>query len=157
LKIEYIKNSIFIHLCIPEANLILDKNSEKLEELFKKLQELVNDEKIKINIKLINIKNPYFYAQSISNLIKGQLEKRLRFRQVFKNILKKIIEEKELRGMKVLLSGRLDGSTIARRESINYGKMPLSTIDSNIEEGKAEALMTYGLIGIKVLVYKGRK
>lgn len=157
LRIEYTKNNIFIYLYIPEINLVLGENNEKLAKVMKDIYAKIADEKISVKINLIEIKNIYTYAQSIANLIAGQLKKRLPSRSVLRNILNKISLEREIKGVKIQLSGRLDGAEIAQKKKWVWGKMPLSTIDSNIDAaGRSKVITTYGVIGIQVLLYKGK-
>ena len=156
LKIEYTKNNIFIYLYIPEISLVLGEDNSKLTAVMKDVYKIVNDEKIAVKINLIEVKRVYSHAQSIANLIAGQLKKRTRSRQVLKNLLMKLAAEREVKGAKIEISGRLDESDIAQTKKIVQGKMPLSTIDSNIDVGRTEAITSYGKIGIKVLIYKGK-
>jgi len=156
LRIEYTKSNIFIYLYIPEINLVLGENNEKLEKVMKDIYAKINDEKVSVKINLIEVKNIYTYAQSIANLIASQLKKRLSFRLVTRNVLSKLSLEREVKGAKIEMSGRLDGKEIAETKKIVQGKMPLSTIDSNIDVGFAKVITTYGAIGIKVLLYKGK-
>lgn len=156
LKIEYSKTNVFIYLYIPEVSLVLGESNSKLEKVMKGIYDIVNDAKIKVKVSLIEVKKIYANAQSIANLISGQLKKRMRSRQIIKNILSKIILEREVKGAKIEISGRLDESDMAQTRKVVQGKMPLSTIDSNIEVGRAETVTSYGKIGIKVLIYKGK-
>src|SRR4051794_12109148 len=156
LRIEYTKSNIFIYLYIPEINLVLGENNEKLEKVMKDIYAKINDEKVSVKINLIEIKNIYTYAQSIANFIASQLKKRISFRLVTRNILSKLSLEREIKGAKIEMSGRLDGKEIAETKKLVQGKMPLSTIDSNIDVGFAKVITTYGAIGIKVLLYKGK-
>src|SRR5579871_6333214 len=87
LRIEYTKNTIFIYLYIPEIALALGENNEKLAKVMKDIYAKINDDKVSVKINLIEVKNPYNYAQSIANLIASQLKKRLSSRLVIRNIL----------------------------------------------------------------------
>jgi small subunit ribosomal protein S3 len=134
----------------------LGEDNSKLEKVMKGIYEVINDAKIKVKVSLIEVKKIYAHAQSIANLIASQLKKRMRSRQIIRNILTKINLEREVKGVKIEISGRLDESDMAQTRKVVQGKMPLSTIDSNIEVGRTEATTTYGKIGIKVLIYKGK-
>ena len=101
LRIEYTKNNIFIYLYIPEINLVLGENNEKLEKVMKDIYAKINDEKVSVKINLIEVKNIYTYAQSIANLIASQLKKRLSSRLVLRNILSKLPLEREIKGIKI--------------------------------------------------------
>ena len=122
----------------------------------KGIYKIIDDNKVSVKINLIEVKNIYTHAQSIARLIAGQLGKRTRSRQVIKNLLNILAREREVKGAKIEISGRLDESDIAQTKKHVQGKMPLSTIDSNIDVGESEVTMSYGKIGIKVLTYKGK-
>jgi len=156
LRVEYNKNNIFIYLYIPEINLVLGENNEKIQKVMKNIYSRINDAKISVKINLIEVKNIYGHAQSIANLISGQLKKRLSYRLIIRDILSKLSLDRETKGIKIELSGRLDGKEIAETKKFVQGKMPLSTIDSNVEIGFAEVVTTYGTIGIKTILYKGK-
>jgi len=156
LKIEYTKSGIFIHLYIPEISLVLGEDNSKLEKVMKGIYKIINDDKVAVKVNLIEVKKVYTHAQSIANLIAGQLKKRTRSRQVIKTLLSKLAAEREVKGAKIKISGRLDESDIAQTKKIVQGKMPLSEIDSNIEGGKSILITSYGVIGIEVLIYKGK-
>jgi small subunit ribosomal protein S3 len=152
LKIEYSKKNITVYLYIPEISLVLGENNSKLAEVMQGIYKIIDDEKIPVKVNLVKEEN----AQSIANLVVGRLKKRTRSRQVIKNLLTKLAAEREIKGVKIEVSGRLDESDIAQTKKIVQGKMPLSTIDSNIDVGRAEVTMSYGKIGVKVLIYKGK-
>lgn len=156
LKIEYTRNNIFVYLYIPEVSLVLGENNEKLEKVVKDVYAIINDEKVVVKINLIEVKKVYTQAQAVANLIVGQLKKRLRSRLVLRNILFKLSSEREVRGVKILVNGRLDGAENTQRKKYIQKKTPFSTIDSNIEPGEAKVIMSYGVIGVKVLIYKGK-
>jgi len=101
LKIEYIKNNIFIYLYIPEISLVLGEDNSKLTEIMKGIYKIINDDKVAVKINLIEVKKIYTHAQSIANLIASQLKKRTRSRQVLKTLLMKLASEREVRGAKI--------------------------------------------------------
>jgi len=157
LRVDYSTTNIFVYLYIPEVNLILGENNEKLNKIIKGVYKIINDDKIAVKINLIEIKKIYTYAQSVANLIAEQLKKRLFSGMVLRNMLSKLsFERSEVKGAKIQIKGRLDGSEIAQTKKVTQNKMPLSTIDSNIDVGRAEVTTSYGKIGIKVLIYKGK-
>lgn len=108
---------------------------------------------IKIDIK--EIKNPWLSAELVGQMAAQQIEKRIPFRQVLKKSMERVMQNKEAKGIKMKLSGRLNGVEIARTEWLKLGRMPLQTIRANIDYAQTEANCTYGAIGIKVWIYKG--
>ena len=113
--------------------------------------------KKEIRIEIREIKNPWVSANLSAQWIAQQIEKRVHFRRVLKQALSKITDNKEIKGAKIELSGRLGGVEIARREWLRRGQLPLQTIRADIDYAKTEAYCTYGVIGIKVWIYKGEK
>ena len=107
-----------------------------------------------IIIDLHEIQNPETNSLLISNFVAQQLEKRISFRKILKKVISDAINSGAM-GIKILLSGRLGGAEIARNESYKYGKVPLHTIRAVINYSKVQAKTIYGIIGIKVWIYKG--
>lgn len=110
---------------------------------------------IKIEIK--EIREPWSKATLSSQWIASQLEKRLPYRRVLKQGLDKIMAYKFIKGARVEISGRLNGAQIARREWLKKGRLPRQTLRADIDYGTAQAYCTYGVIGVKVWIYKGDK
>lgn len=108
---------------------------------------------IKIDIK--EVKNPWTSAMLVGQMSAQQLEKRIPFRQVLKKSIERVMQNKEVKGIKIEVSGRLNGVEIARSEWLKQGRMPLQTIRANIDYAQTEAHCTYGVIGVKVWIYKG--
>ena len=86
-----------------------------------------------------------------------QIEKRVRYRRVLKQTIEKISAQKGVEGCRAELAGRLDGNEIARREWLKKGRMPRQTLRADIDYALVEAHCTYGIVGIKVWIYKGEK
>ena len=86
-----------------------------------------------------------------------QIEKRLPFRQIFKKTIERVMSNKEIKGIRIEASGRLNGIEIARKEWLRQGRLPRNTIRADVDYAQAEAHCTYGAIGIKVWLYKGEK
>jgi small subunit ribosomal protein S3 len=89
-------------------------------------------------------------------LYKG-IEKRLPFRRVLKTTMEKVMANRDVKGARIAVSGRLGGAEMARREEMKKGGIPLQTLRADISFAKDEANMTYGVIGIKVWIYRGMK
>jgi len=150
LRIHHSNDSILIYLYIPEVNLVLGKNNEKLNKILKDIYTLVNDNTIAVKVNLIEVE------KSPANLIVSQLKRRIHSRQIIKSMLTKIREERKLKGIKIELNGRLDGSDNSNPKKCSWSRMPSNEIDSNIELEKKIAVMSYGVIGIQVWSYKGK-
>jgi len=152
LKIEYSESKINIYLYIPEIGLVLGENNSKLAEVMKGIYKIINDEKFSVKVNLFKAEN----AQSIANLIAGQLKKRVRSFQIIKSIAEKIFTKREAKGLAISIDGLVDGFENTQEKKFVQGRMKFSEKDSNIEGGETVALMPRGVIGIKVWLYKGK-
>ena len=101
------------------------------------------------------IKSPESNSAIVAQMIADGLEKRLPFRRVAKQVVEKVIANRDVKGVKIELSGRLAGATMARKEKIKRGRIPLQTFRADVDFTKYEARLPYGGIGIKVWIYKG--
>ena len=93
----------------------------------------------------------------VAQNVAEQLEKRLPFRRVLKGVIDQAMEGRKIKGIKMEVAGRLGGSEIARREWLSKGTLPLHTLRADIDYAKATAQTTYGVIGVKVWIYRGEK
>ena len=144
------KIKVFIHTARP--GVIIGRKGADIDRLRGDLQDMTGNKEVHINI--MEIKNPSTNAQLISENIALQLEKRIAFRRAMKKSIQQAMDS-GAKGIKVQTKGRLAGSEIARSEGYHEGTVPLHTLRADIEYGFAEAMTTYGKIGVKVLVYKG--
>ena len=110
---------------------------------------------IKINI--IDVRDPWGSAVLASQWIASQLEKRVRYRRCLKMALSRIVSSKEIKGARVEVSGRLNGVNISRTEWLQEGGMPRQKLRAVIDYGTSIAYCSYGVIGVKVWIYKGDK
>ena len=124
----------------------------EIEVIKKTVSKLCPGKVISINIS--EIKKPDADAQIVAEGVATQLEKRVSFRRAMKQAISRSMRG-GVKGIKVMVSGRLDGAEIARSESYHEGSIPLQTLRADIEYGFAEALTTFGIIGIKCWIYKG--
>ena len=108
---------------------------------------------VKLDIK--EIKSPESNSAIVAQIIADGLEKRLPFRRVTKQTVEKVMANRDVKGVKIELSGRLAGATMARQEKIKRGRIPLQTFRADVDFTKYEARLPYGGIGIKVWIYKG--
>ncbi len=120
---------------------------------FIKKNKLSSGGEVKIDIK--EVKSPESNSSLVAQMIADGLEKRLPFRRVAKQMVDKVMANRDVEGVKVELSGRLAGATMARKEKIKKGRIPLQTLRADVDFTKYEARLPYGGIGIKVWIYKG--
>lgn len=140
---------VIIHTARP--GIIIGRKGADIDRLRDDLQ---NKTKKEIYIDIKEVKNPAIDAQLIAENIAFQLEKRVAFRRAMKKAVQQAMSAGAL-GIKVKSAGRLGGAEMSRTEGYKEGKVPLQTFRADIDYGVAEALTTYGLIGVKVWVYKG--
>jgi small subunit ribosomal protein S3 len=133
----------------------IEKQIKEVREKHGSSQTTGKKDELKLEIK--EIRNPWVSAILVARWIAAQLEKRLPFRRCMKQAIEKVMANKEVQGVRVEVAGRLDGIEIARREWLQKGKLPRQTIRADIDYAQAEAYCTYGVIGIKVWIYKGEK
>jgi len=130
---------------------VIGKKGEDIENLKVDLQRLLG---VPVHVNIEEIRKPETDAQLIAASITQQLERRIMFRRAMKRAMQNAMRL-GAQGVKVMSSGRLNGAEIARREWYREGRVPLHTLRANIEYGTSEASTTYGIIGVKVWVYKG--
>jgi small subunit ribosomal protein S3 len=111
--------------------------------------------KIQIKLQIEEVLKPDSNSQILGQQIADQIEKRMPFRRVLKQAIMKAMQSPEVEGVKVMLSGRLDGAEMARTEWLSKGKIPLQTIRANIDYAQVNSYCRYGVTGIKVWIYKG--
>lgn len=141
--------SVMIHTAKP--GIVIGKGGSEVENMRKHLTKLTNK---KIGISISEIKNPDLDAILVAENIAQQLEKRISFRRAMKQVIQRTMRA-GAKGIKTAVSGRLGGAEIARTEGYSEGTVPLHTLRADIDYGTAEAHTTYGLIGVKVWIYRG--
>ena len=151
IEIERANNKLRIIIYSARPGIIIGHRGAEIDKLKEELQSVTSRE-VEIDIK--EIKNPNADAQLIAENITFQIEKRIPHRRAMKKAIQSALDSGAL-GVKIICGGRLGGGEIARRESYRVGKIPSQTLRADIDYGFAEALTTYGLIGVKVWVYKG--
>ncbi len=140
---------VSIHTSRP--GFVIGKKGSDIEKIKKQISKITKDE-VSVNIK--EIKKPELNAYLVAENIAQQLEKRVAYRRAMKRAMQGTMRL-GAKGIKVCVSGRLAGNDIARSEWLREGSIPLHTLRANLDYAEAEALTTYGMIGVKVWIYKG--
>ena len=143
------KCTVSIHTSRP--GFVIGKKGSDIEKIKNKISKITKDE-VSVNIK--EIKKPELNAYLVSENIAQQLEKRVAYRRAMKRAMQGTMRL-GAKGIKVCVSGRLAGNDIARSEWLREGSIPLHTLRANLDYAESEALTTYGMIGVKVWIYKG--
>ncbi len=144
-------NSVKVDIYTAKPGMIIGKGGAAIEELRAKLGKLIKKE---ISLNIVEVKEIDLAAQLVAENIAAQLERRISFRKAMKSSMQKTMKAGAL-GIKTAVSGRLGGAEIARTEHYSEGTIPLQTLRADIDYGFAEAKTTYGIIGVKVWIYKG--
>lgn len=113
--------------------------------------------RVDLKVEVQEVKHVEENAQLVAYQVAEQLEKRMPFRRILKSTIDQVESNKNIQGIKIEVAGRLGGAEMSRREWLSKGKIPLHTLRSDIDFAKAEAQTTYGVIGVKVWIYKGDK
>jgi len=150
--IERLAEKVRVKVHTARPGVIIGRHGADIERLTDSLKDITNNKEVSIDI--VEIKVPSADAQLIAENIAFQLEKRVAFRRAIKRAIQQA-KNVGIKGIKIKVAGRLGGVEIARREKYKFGKIPLQTLRANIDYGFAEALTTYGLIGVKTWLYKG--
>ena len=150
--IERAANKIAVTVYTARPGVIIGKAGAEVEIIKKDLAKLTNGKAVSINI--TEVRKPDCDAQLVAEGVAAQLEKRMSFRRCMKQAIGRSMRA-GCKGIKMMVSGRLDGAEIARSEQYNEGSIPLQTLRADIDYGFAEAHTTFGMIGVKCWIYKG--
>jgi small subunit ribosomal protein S3 len=151
IQIERLKNRVILTLHTAKPGMIIGREGALKNDALRLLKK-VTDKTIVLNV--VEIKKPELDAPLVADSIAEQLENRASFRRVQKMAIQRAMRSGAL-GVKTLVSGRLGGAEMARSEGYSEGNVPLHTLRADIDYGFAEAMTTFGKLGIKVWIYKG--
>src|SRR3989339_705489 len=151
IEIERTRQDAKVTLHTARPGLIIGRKGAEVDKLKDEIQKLIGREVV---IKIKEITKPELQAQLVAESIAEQLEKRAAFRRTMKKAMDALIDA-GAKGVKIRVAGRLGGAEIARAEKMTTGSIPLHTLRADIDYGFAEAKTTYGVIGVKVWIYKG--
>ena len=150
--IERSEGKVIVDIHTGRPGVLIGKAGAGAEEIKAEIQKMVGDKAVTLNI--IEVKRPDMDAQLVAEAIAAQLEKRVSFRRAMRQCMGRATRS-GAKGIKTMVSGRLDGAEIARCEQYHEGSIPLHTLRADIDYGFAQALTTFGIIGVKVWVYRG--
>lgn len=152
IEIERDAARVKVHIQCAKPGMVIGQKGAEIEKLRVELEKLTKGKTVNINI--IEVKNPDMNAQLVAENIASQLEGRVSFRRAMKSCIGRTMKC-GAKGIKTMVSGRLGGAEIARTETYHEGTIPLQTLRADIDYGYARANTTYGVIGVKVWLYKG--
>ncbi|MBR1833619.1 MAG: 30S ribosomal protein S3 [Ruminiclostridium sp.] len=152
IEIERDAAKVKVNISCAKPGMVIGQKGAEIDKLRTELEKLTNGKTVLVNI--IEIKNPDLSAQLVAENIASQLEARVSFRRAMKSCIGRTMKL-GAKGIKTQVAGRLGGAEIARSESYHEGTIPLQTLRADIDYGVARANTTYGVIGVKVWIYKG--
>src|SRR6202522_2715063 len=154
IQIERAAKKVNITIQTARPGIVIGKKGEDIEKLRQETAKLLGMAVADVRINIAEIRKPELDSQLVADSIAQQIEKRVMFRRAMKRAVMSTMRSGAL-GVKVRVSGRLNGSEIARTEWYREGRIPLHTFRADIDYGLAEAMTTYGIIGVKVWIFKG--
>jgi small subunit ribosomal protein S3 len=163
IDIERTQDDIKVFIKSSKPGLIIGRGGKGIEHLKnvldKKIKKLRKEKSIDanygLNLNIIEIGRNEISAKVIADQVASDLKRRIPFRVIMRRQMSQVEQNREIKGAKIQVAGRLNGTEIARTEWKDYGKMPLQNLRSNIDFGESAAQTTFGTIGIKVWLYKG--
>ena len=151
IAIERKQNRVFITIHAAKPGIIIGKGGAEIDKLKSQIEKLTSKT---VNVNIMEVRNPDTNAQLVAENIAAQLEKRISFRRAMKQVMGRAMRM-GVKGIKTAVAGRVGGAEIARTEQYHEGTIPLQTLRADIDYGFAEAKTTYGILGVKVWIYKG--
>lgn len=159
-EIERSRQELKIIIKTARPGLVIGRSGEGAVKLKKDVDLLLRtlklSEKPEIKIDIEEVRSPESSAQIVGQMIAEGLEKRITFRRVMKQMVEKVMANRDAEGVRIILSGRLGGADMARKEELKKGRIPLQTLRADIDFARVTARLPYGAIGIKVWIYRGQ-
>ncbi len=154
ISIERTSKDLTVNILSAKPGTIIGRGGQGLEDLRKFIERKILQQKLKVKLNVMEVRQPALSAQIVAQNAAADIEKRLPFRRVMKQLIERVMSA-GAQGVKVRMSGRLNGVEIARTEKLAAGKMSLITLRSDVDYAIVEAQTLYGKIGVKVWIYKG--
>lgn len=160
-SVEIERNEKSFRLIIKTARpgMIIGRSGEGAEKLRNDILKFMNKRKLPLGkdfkMDIEEIRSPESNAAVVADMVAEGLEKRMPFRRVMKQTIDKVMANRDVKGVKIFMGGRLGGAEMARNEELKKGRIPLQTLRADVDFAREKAHMTYGDIGIKVWIYKG--
>lgn len=159
--IEIERNETTLRILIKTARpgLVIGRSGEGATQLRKDIDMLLRklklSEKPEVKLDIEEVRSIETSASIVGQMIVEGLEKRMPFRRVLKQTVEKVMANRDVQGVRIIVSGRLGGADMARREELKKGRIPLQTLRADIDFARERANLPYGVIGVKVWIYRG--
>jgi small subunit ribosomal protein S3 len=159
IEIERSANELRVVVSTARPGFVIGRSGENAAKLRKELAAVVRKEvpadRRAVKLDIVEIRNPELDASVVGSMVVEGLEKRMPFRRVLKQTAEKVKAVREVEGVRIVISGRLGGADMSRKEEVKRGRIPLQTFRADIDFAHEEAVLPYGVIGVKVWIYKG--
>lgn len=158
-EIERSQRALRILIKTSRPGMVIGRGGEGSTKLIKEVEQKIRAIGIKdvpaVKIDIEEVRSPESQAPIVGYMIAEGLEKRMPFRRVLKQTVEKVMANRDVQGVRIAVSGRLGGAEMSRQEEIKRGRVPLQTLRADIDFAREEAYLPYGVIGIKVWIYRG--
>ncbi|HET8581415.1 MAG TPA: 30S ribosomal protein S3 [Candidatus Paceibacterota bacterium] len=158
-ELERGEKAIRVRIKTSRPGMVIGRGGEGSTKLTKELARVVRTAGVKdvpsIRIDIEEVRSPESQAAIVAYMVAEGLEKRMQFRRVLKQTVEKVMANRDVEGVRIAIAGRLGGAEMSRYEEIKRGRVPLQTIRADIDFAREHAYLPYGVIGIKVWIYRG--
>lgn len=158
-EIERSQNTIRILLKTSRPGLVIGRGGEGSVKITKELEQIIRTvkgaPKMQVRLDIEEVRSPESQAPVVAYMVAEGLEKRQTFRRVLKQTVEKVMANRDVQGVRIGISGRLGGAEMSRSEEIKRGRVPLQTLRADIDFAREQAYLPYGVIGVKVWIYRG--
>ncbi|OGG57650.1 30S ribosomal protein S3 [Candidatus Kaiserbacteria bacterium RIFCSPHIGHO2_01_FULL_56_24] len=158
-EIERTRQAIRVLVKTSRPGLVIGRGGEGSQKLIKEITKATHAvkgvPKLPIKLDIEEVRSPESQSPVVAYMIAEGLEKRMPFRRVLKQTVEKVMANRDVQGVRIAVSGRLGGAEMSRQEEIKRGRVPLQTIRADIDFARETAYLPYGVIGVKVWIYRG--
>ena len=158
-EIERAQNAIRILIKTSRPGLVIGRGGEGSTKLTKEIEKVVRKvkgaPKMGVRLDIEEVRSPESQAPVVAYMVAEGLEKRQTFRRVLKQTVEKVMANRDVEGVRISVAGRLGGAEMSRQEEIKRGRVPLQTLRADIDFAREQAYLPYGVIGVKVWIYRG--
>lgn len=159
IEIERTATELRIAVATARPGLVIGRSGENATKLRQELGQVIRKiapaDRRQVKLDIVEVRQPETNAAVVAYMVAEGLEKRMPFRRVLKQTVEKVIAAREVEGVRITVSGRLGGAEMSRKEEIKRGRIPLQTFRADIDFAHEQAYLPYGVIGIKVWIYRG--
>ena len=158
-EIERSQKDLRVQIHTARPGMVIGRSGENATKLKGELSQLLKSMHLssvpQLHLDIIEVRSPESNAAIVAGMVVESLEKRLPFRRVLKQTIDKVIANRDVKGVRIALSGMLGAASMSRKEELKKGRIPLQTFRSDIDYAQDEARLPLGKIGVKVWIYKG--